>query len=125
MSRAIIELTEHSHVYAVWFAGADGRDMLGTIIRPAPDKPWEVVWRTREHDSDDEKRVYRAVSDGRVSDAEFIEQASAAIELACRMHQHMFGGSWQRIDVDGDGLKAAELLAQQPWSHSKAEGPVD
>lgn len=125
-SRAVITLTEKTRVATMWSAGKPGVDVLGIVWKPEGE-PWRITWRFRFHrdakafDSEDRKEWYRL---------EFPDQSGAGVAQAVEHFHTVMTTLVQeqrfqdllRTDVNGDGVKAGQMLRLDPSAHIKPEG---
>jgi hypothetical protein len=124
---AFIDLSEHTHVRAIWFVGTKTMDVLGWMYRPAG-KAWEIGYRFRFYkdarvfNSADEKRGwFIKPSAAEPSEAE-LKEIAAAMDTALGLLAAKLGATAQRVDLNCMGLEAGLIISQQPWANTWSAG---
>lgn len=122
-----IELSKDKYFIGIWFVGhnevlpvKERMDWLGAIWRE-PNGEWIERWRFRYHTGGedpmakgDEKSWHGYVIGPEVPE----DQVEETMHVLASLVSAKNGAPVHYIEVRGDGLKAAELLAEQPWTHS-------
>lgn len=120
----MIELHDTTRVWSVWFVGFPGGDWMAVLLKQEAETLPAVIYRFRYDalpgEDGDERRWFRVEADPRVAladgaDAVAAELVRATNGVAEKLSEQARAKA-HRIDVNGDGLRAMELIAQQPWS---------
>lgn len=115
---------KNRHWLAIWFLSAPDQDFMGTLYRD-PDSEKDVYTfeyrlrfynptSTNPFDGKDEKIWYKMYLRGASSQEVVNKIATPLAEVA-----QSYGEPLNYLYVDGDNMKAMQLLAQQPWAHLK------
>jgi len=118
-----IELTERTQVRAFWSVGGRGMDMLAAVYKPEGEQ-WKAFYRFRYYvdgkafDSADRKTFFELA-------APDVDTLVNAIEMVAALTAQTFGGTVERVDINGTGIDALEKLAAKSWIHTKIDGAPD
>ena len=116
----MLDLSENAYIEKIWFIDAmreHGVDFLAALSRPLEGGPWKIVYRFRygtlgSDMSQDKKSWYEVKPRGKS-----LEVLLAGFEVMLQVVSTRYPGKRYDIVVQGDGLRARQLLAEQPWSH--------
>jgi hypothetical protein len=118
----MIVFDESTTFWQIWFVGAKGVDWLAALYKPK-DGSWICKYRFRyhedekAHDSADRKSwtMIESSDAGEAPPTVFIETISTIAKLTAKH----YSGEIHALPVRGNGLKAAEALSRESWSHLK------
>lgn len=118
----MIELLETTQVRAFWFAGTNDIDLLACVLKQKGEA-WTAVYRLRydsgsgdPFDGSDEKNWYTVTTkDGQSG------PLCEAMDMVAARFTATFGAEYERMDVDGDGTKAGEMVAARQHTHVREE----
>lgn len=121
-------LDEHVYVEAIWYVAYDDADMVAMVFREPTTGPWQARYRFRHYkdekawDSRDTKNVYRITPPADWPNAR--ERLVNGMETSILMSIAAVGKPLVRkkILVQGDGVKAGELIMKEPFTHAKSAG---
>jgi hypothetical protein len=120
----MIEFKQSSQFWQIWFVGAKGVDWLAAIYKHKGEG-WTCKYRFRyhednkAHDSTDRKS-WTTITTGETGDRP-PESLMSAISMVAKMTASHFKGELHMLPVRCDGLKAAEALMRESWSHARIE----
>jgi hypothetical protein len=121
-------LDEHIYVEAIWYVAYDDADMLAMVWRQPATGPWRARYRFRHYkddkawDNKDTKNVYDITPPADWPNAR--ERLVNGMDTCILMGVAAVGPPLNRrkILVQGDGVKAGELLLKEPFAHPKSAG---
>lgn len=106
-------------VLAIWYVAAKGEDWMACVSRKRGEDAWTMRYRFRYYsgsrdpfDESDRKSWYSGTIDDE-AEGEIL----AKMDLVAAFVAKGKGGKLTRLLINGDGRKAMELLAKEPWSH--------
>lgn len=129
----MIELHESTRVWSVWFVSYAGGDWMAVLLKQEAEALPSVVYRFRydaEGEEGDTRHWYQSgVREDRPGAPTGVEAVAADLakvtdEISLTIASLQPGARSHKVEVNGDGHRAMELIAQQPWSRIIARPEV-
>lgn len=119
----MIELMDTTQVRAFWFGSTGKIDLFACVLKQEGET-WKALYRVRYYagtddpfDGTDHKNWYTV----KPKEGTSPETLCEAMDMVATSFTETFGVAHDRLDVDGDGRKAIDMLADRDYVHLKYE----
>jgi hypothetical protein len=109
----MIELNEKLYVRAIWFVGGEDKDWMAIIFKDEEGRrKGKYRFRYHKENVEDDKNWYSVDID---PSGMGMDESEKKFDEVAGMTAKMFSGELVKLEINGNGLKALEILSEQEW----------